>query len=192
MSKKLKVGEILSETAFYVVKNVATNGNVEVLDDNGNQITLGKGYVDSDILMSAEQFTSTEEKTATELAELFLNSPRIAMTVEYMKKDTPKTKTAFKKEVLAWTENVKNEFMSNGISALEKYATQPVLPYTPGQARVMRGRHYGGADDFGRVAFIDMEEERGTNPAHDGRIRQVDPRTLMSITVAGVKYTKKK
>ena len=192
MSKQVKVGEILSETAFYVVSKVERNGNINVVDDLGNQITLSKAYVDSDILNSAESFTSVEEKTATELAELFLTSPRIAMSVEFLKKDTPKTKTALKKEIAEWTENVKNEFMSKGISAIEKYATEPVLPYTPGKARVMKGRHYGGADEFGRVTFIDMEQSKGDNPAHDGRMRQVDPRTLISLVIAGVKYTKKK
>lgn len=192
MSKILKVGEILSETAFYTVSKVEKNGNVNVVDDNGTEITLSKAYVDSDILISADSYSSTEEKTATELAELFLSSPRIAMSVEFLKKDTPKTKTALKKEIADWTENVKNEFMSKGISAIEKYATEPVLPYTPGEARVMKGRHYGGADEFGRVSFIDMEQSKGTNPTHDARLRQVDPRTLISLVIAGVKYTKKK
>lgn len=190
--KNLKVGEILSETAFYVVKSVKRDGSVEVVDDNGNEIILGKGYVDSDILSSAETFTGTEEKTATELAEIFINSPRIAMTVEFYKKDKPKTKTQFKNEVQTWTENVKNEFLANGVSALEKYATQPVLPYTPGELRIMKGRHYGSLDEFGRVHFIDMEEEKGNKPDFDARTRQVDPRTLVSVTVGGIKYTKKK
>lgn len=188
----LKKGEILSETAFYVVQNVTNEGNVEVLDDSGIKITLGKGYVDSGILISADSFSSTEVKTATELSEIFLASPRIAMTVEYTKASKDKSKTQVKKEILEWTENVKSEFMTNGASAIEKYATMPVLPYTPGENRVMKGRHYGGVDNFGRVSFIDMEESKGFKPEYDARMRLVDPRTLKSLIVNGVKYTLKK
>lgn len=188
----MKKGEVLSEISFYVVDKVLPNGSIEVIDDYGNEITLGKEYVESGLLSSAEGFTSTEEKTATELAEIFLQNQRVAMSVEFYKKDTPKTKTQMKKEVSEWTEKVRTEFMNKGISAIEKYATEPVLPYTPGELRVMKGRHYGTPDEFGRVHFIDMEQVKGNNPAHDARTRQVDPRTLVSVIVNGVKYVLKK
>lgn len=190
--RKLKKGEILSETAFYVVKDILPNGGVLAIDEFENEIELGKGYVESDILVSADYFETEEEKTATELAEIFINSARIAMSVEFYKKDKPKTKTAIKKETAEWAEKVKAEFMANGASAIEKYAMEPVLPYIPGELRTMKGRHYGGVDEFGRVHFTDMEEDKGSNPDYDARMRQVDPRTLVSVTVNKVKYTLKK
>ena len=82
--------------------------------------------------------------------------------------------------------------MTNGASAIEKYAMEPVLPYTPGENRAMKGRHYGNVDEFGRIQFIDMEETKGTNPEYDARLRQVDPRTLRALIINKVKYTKKK
>lgn len=193
MAKRvLKAGEILSETSYYVVKETLKNGGVLALDEFGNEIELGSGYIEGDILASADYFETTEEKTATELAEIFENSSRIAMSVEFYKKDKPKTKTAIKKETEEWVANVKAEFMSNGGSAIEKYATKPVLDYIPGELRVMKGRHYGAVDAFGRIHFVDMEENKGTNPDYDARLRQVDPRTLVSLTVNKVKYVLKK
>lgn len=193
MSKRvLKTGEILSETAFYTVVKVLPDGAVEVSDDNGNTIGLSKGYVDSDVLVSADFFESEEEKTATELAEIFINSPRIAMSVQFYKKDKKKTPTAIKKETAEWVAKVKAEFMADGGSAIDKYASMPVLDYIPGELRTMKGRHYGGVDEFGRMHFTDMEEAKGDNPAYDARMRQVDPRTLVSVTVNKVRYNLKK
>jgi len=193
MSKRtIKPGEILSETAFYTVKEVHGNGDIIVTDDLGVDIRLSKSYVDGEILVSADYFETEEEKTATELAEIFINSPRIAMSVQFYKKDTKKTKTAIKNETAEWVAKVKEEFMRDGGSAIEKYASMPVLDFIPGELRTMKGRHYGGVDEFGRVHFTDMEEKKGDNPTYDARMRQVDPRTLVSVTVNKVKYILKK
>jgi hypothetical protein len=97
--KQLVVGSILSETSFFTVKEVLSNAIV-VVDDNNTQITIGDKYVEQ-VLMSADIYDTEEKKTMTELAELFISSPRIAMTVCFMKKDTPKTKKAFEAEKLS-------------------------------------------------------------------------------------------
>ena len=51
----------------------------------------------------------------------------------------------------------------------------------------MIGRHYGEVTEFGRIKFIDMEEEK-TPGTYDNRIRQVDPRTINWFIARGVKY----
>ena len=192
MVRKLAKGEILAESAFYKVDEVLKNGDFIVFDDNGIKMKLSSGFIKDDILSSADHFEKEEEVTATELSEIFLNSARYPMTVVFMKKDTPKTKTALKKEIQEWTENLKKEFLESGQSAIEKYATNPVLTFVPGEERTMRGRHYGLLDTNGRVHFIDMDVVKGTNPEFDGRSRLVDTRTLKSVTVNKVKYVLKK
>lgn len=178
--KKLEVGNVLSETQYYTVEKIKGN-NIQLGMDGGESIIVEKGYVEA-FLSSANQFKSTEKKTKTELAELFINSPRIAMTVCFFKQDKPKTKKKYKEELAAQAEVVKNDFLNNGISAIETALANPIKDYTPGELRAMIGRHYGVVDDLGRVTFVDMEIKSGMNT------RQVDPRTIQYIIVDDVKY----
>jgi hypothetical protein len=89
MLKDITKGSILSETSFYVVKSV-NKDNVTVQDDLGNDINISNEYVEK-VLNSADVFTTTEEKTMTQLAELFINNPRVAMTVAFAHKLSPIT-----------------------------------------------------------------------------------------------------
>ena len=58
----LKVGSILSETSFYVVKQI-NKASIDVVDDNGNEIELGNPYVEK-ILSSADLFEKEEKKSS--------------------------------------------------------------------------------------------------------------------------------
>ena len=188
MAKKsaLKKGSILSETSFYVVKEV-NSSNIVVTDENDNEITIGKEYVES-VLNSADDCDTTEKKTMTELAEIFINSPRIAMTVAFYKKDVEKTKKAYEAEKTAKVNEITNAKVSDVPRLLNQLIENPISKTIPGELRVMKGRHYGQIDELGRVKFIDMELPKA-DPA--GRIRQVDPRTIEYIICNNVKYVKK-
>ena len=186
--KHLKPGSILSETSFFIVKEVLSN-SVVVVDDNGTQITIGDKYVEQ-VLTSADLFDTEEKKTMTELAELFISSPRIAMTVCFMKKDTAKTKKAFEAEKAAAIKKVQEASLSTAATLLADLIDNPISKVIPGEMRCMKGRHYGNIDELGRVHFIDMEQAKGTSD-HDSRSRQVDPRTIQYIIVGGVKYSLK-
>lgn len=186
--KDLKTGSILSENSFFVVKDIYKD-SVVVSDDYGNELTISKSYVEK-ILNSADSFTSEEKKTKTELAELFINSPRIAMTVAFYKQDKAKTKKAFNAEVDAAVSKVQSAKVSEVEGLLRDLITNPILDYTPGELRVMKGRHYGEVDDLGRVHFVDMEIAKGSGST-DSRLRQVDPRTIQYIIVNNIKYTLK-
>lgn len=178
----LKAGSILSENSFYVVKSVLPT-SVVVTDDHGNEITIGNEYVDQ-ILSSADHFSGEEKKTMTELADLFINSPRIAMTVAFYKKDKPKTKTAYKKEVATAIKKVQEAPVSQIATLLQDLIDNPITNYTPGEFRVMKGRHNGNMNDLGRMEFMDMEDKSGF-------VKQVDPRTIQYIIVNNIKYTLK-
>lgn len=193
MAKKdFKVGEILSETAYYVVQKKVSNGDVIVNDELGNEITLSKAYVDSIDLPSADKFDSEEEKTATELSEICKSRPYAVMTVCNIPQGKEKTKKQLAIDRAAWAEEVGRVFMAKGASALEEYASKPVETKEKTEPRTFRGRWVGVPDTFGRVTFIDMEKPIPAEGAYDSRVRQVDTRTIQWLVVDGVKYTLKK
>jgi len=185
-ANQLKVGSILSETSFYVVKEVKKN-EIVVVDDLKNEITIGLPYVEA-ILASADVFETEEKKTMTELADLFINSPRIALTVAFMKKDTDKTKKAYTAEKDAKIAQITNARVADVPALLNDLIEHPITKVIPGELRVMKGRHYGNVDDLGRVQFTDMELPF-TDPS--ARLRQVDPRTIQYLVVNNVKYSLK-
>jgi len=185
----LNPGAVLSELSFYRVKEVRGK-EVILLDDRDNEITLNDKYVEQ-LLSSADYFSKEEKKTKTELAELFIKSSRVAMTVAFFKADQNKTKKAIAEETAKWTKEVKEAFLNKGESALAEFASKPVLDYVPGGLRVMKGRHYGDIDDLGRVHFVDMEIQNKPGTSTDARMRLVDPRTIQYLIVGGVKYSLK-
>lgn len=175
-------GKIYSETSFYV-----DNGNGTFTDDFGNKLRLSSEYI-SKILKSADNFDKEEKVTATQLAETFKSNPRTAMTVAFFKKDKDKTKTAYKKEVSEKVEQVKNAKVSEIEAIVLDLINSPITDKIPGELRIMKGRHHGSTDDFGRVSFIDMEQLKDTSKDNDTRARLVDPRTLQYIIIDNVKY----
>jgi hypothetical protein len=185
----ITVGSILSETSFYVVKEVS-GGKTTVIDDFGHEITIGNAYV-KEICVSADQYETEEKKTMTELAELFINSPRIAMTVSYITKATEKTKKDFDAEKNAKIDEIQNASLKSAAALLSDLIENPITKAIPGKLRVMKGRHYGNVDELGRVHFIDMELQRDQSKDYDTRSRQVDPRTIQALIINKVKYVLK-
>lgn len=188
--KQLKEGSILSETSFFIVQKIGDSG-IEVKDDNGNVLGISKQYVEQ-ILNSADIFEKEEKKTMTELAELLITSPRIAMTVAFHKKDVEKTKKAWEAEKKSKIDEINNAKLTDTPALLNDLIENPISKVIPGELRVMKGRHYGEVDDLGRVKFVDMEIAQSVVGATDGRFRLVDPRTISYIIVDGVKYSLKK
>jgi len=184
-------GTILSETSFYVVQGInPTNGMVDVKDDYGHEIGLSKKYAE-EICVSADLWLTEEKKSMTELAELFISSPRIAMTVAYFTKPTEKTKKDYEHEKKAKIDEILNATLANTANLLSELIENPLTKWIPGHLRVMKGRHYGHVDELGRIHFIDMELTRDTSKDYDTRSRQVDPRTIQWLIINKVKYTLK-
>jgi hypothetical protein len=185
----IEPGSILSESSFYVVKEVQ-QAKIIVIDDFGNEITLGKPYVEK-ITVSADHFETEEKKTMTELADIFINSPRIAMTVAFITKDSEKLKRDFELEKTAKIAEIQNASLNNASKLLSDLIENPITRVIPGKLRVMKGRHYSHIDELGRVGFIDMEVKRDATKDYDTRSRHVDPRTIQYLIVNKVKYTLK-
>ncbi len=179
-------GTILSETSFYVVKE-NQGSKIIVTDDFGHEITLSEKYV-SEICTSADRWESEEPKSMTELAEIFINSSRIAMTVAFVTKSTEKTKKEYELEKATKIDEILNATLKNTESLLNDLIEHPITRTIPGKERIMKGRHYGSVDDLGRVHFIDMEISRDVTKDYDTRSRQVDPRTIQWLVVNRVRY----
>lgn len=177
--RKLKVGDVLSETQFYVVAKIKDD-KVQLTTDSGEPVVLNEGYVNS-LLNSADQFEKEEKVTRTELADILLNNPRVALTVNYNKqvKDVDVLK-----EIVDVHQNTAPKDVEKQFKAAIKKALN-------GEERTMIGRHYSSKDDFGRVHFIDMNAEHDRSKSYDTRQRLVDPRTLNWVVVNGTKYVAK-
>jgi len=188
-TSQLKKGSILSETSFFVVKEVNKN-DITVTDDFGNEVNISNPYVEK-VVNSADLYEKEEKKTMTELADILINSPRIAMTVAFFKKDVAKTQKAYKAEKEEAIKKVQEASLANAAKLLEDLIDNPISKVIPGELRVMKGRHYGQVDDLGRVHFVDMEQDKGTKADSDARMRQIDPRTVQYIIVAGTKFSLK-
>ena len=160
------------------------------MTDDGQKVRLGKGYVE-DIMQSGDIFESEEPKNMTELADIFINSPRVAMTVAFYKKDKKKPVKQYKAEINEVVDKFKNAKVSEIEDIVVNLINNPFKETIPGELRVMRGRHYRQINDLGRVQFVDMEVEKKEG-TYDARLKQVDPRTIQYIIVNGIKYSLKK
>lgn len=177
----LKQGEILSESQFYKVVKIAGK-QVQLENSSGENIIVDNKYVES-CLNSADQFEKEVKSTKTELAEVLLSNPRTAMTVAFYKQDTPKTKKVFEGEKQAKIKEIQAAPVGRIESLLNDLVENPISKVIPGSLRVMKGRHNGDQDEFGRVSFIDMEVTTGVPT------RVVDPRSIEYIITNKTKYT---
>lgn len=175
---KLTEGEVLSEQQFYTVIK-KTSDKVQLRNDHNENIVVTADYVNK-CLTSASQNDSSKTVSKTEAAVIFLSSAGVAMTVNFNKQ----VKEAdVVKEIMEAYEGSTPKAMLTAVNKAVKKALQ-------GVERTMIGRHYGEPNEFGRVNFIDMEQEK-TAGDYDKRLRQVDPRTINWFIVRGVKYTVK-
>lgn len=163
--KELKKGEVLSETQYYTVEKTSDD-KVQLKNDLGENIVVDSKYVES-CLNSASQYSTEKKVTKTEIANLFINNPLIAMTVNYNKQLDV------------------NEILDDLVGETNKTKIKNLLK---GEERTMIGRHFGEISDLGRVQFVDMEITKDTTKSYDNRLRQVDPRTLNWIIVKNTKY----
>ena len=175
----LKKGSIASETQFYVVKEVRTNDLV-LTTDNKQEIVVTKSYATKH-LVSADQFSDEKTVSRTEIIDLFLQSTGVSLTANY-------NKQVKESDVL---DSILSTYQNSTPANLQKNLKKIVKTALEGEERTIKGRHLGGVDSFGRIVFIDMEQEYEVGAKHDARIRLVDPRTINWLIVRDVKYVVK-
>lgn len=170
--------KFFSEIQYYIQVDTLPSGGIVVLNENGQKISLSEKYV-QDCLISADNYTTEEKVTRTQLAEKFISSTRVVMTVCYNKQ----VKSSDVKDKLASLEGLTSAAFKKEVGKVSKTLLE-------GEERIMIGRHYGHINEFGRIDFVDMEQEKGEG-IFDARLRQVDPRTINWLIVDGVKYIQK-
>ena len=175
---KLTVGEVLSESQFYTVEKVV-GSKVQLKNDTGESIVVNDDYVNNQ-LSSAAQFETTEKLNKTDLAQLFIDNARVAMTVNFNKQVKPE-------DVTEGVVQIYDELGMGMTKADFKKKVKSALSIK-GEERTMVGRHYGSTDVNGRIHFIDMEQPKTAGKTYDTRQRLVDPRTINYVIVGNVKY----
>jgi len=173
----LKVGNVASETQFYVVSEILDEDQIVLLTDTNEKIVVSKAYAEAHI-SSADEYNLEMGLTRTELAQLFISSPNVALTINFNKQ----VKEA---DVL---KEIQNVYQTSTPKELDKKLKKVVKIALEGEERTMKGRHTGSVDSFGRVYFTDMEIAHDINDKHDARIRLVDPRTINHVICRGIKY----
>lgn len=174
--KDLKPGEILSEQQFYKVVK-AVGDKVQIKNDNGTDIVVDKGYVES-CLTSANQFSKEEVINMTDAAAKFISHSGVAITVNF---NTKVKEVDVVKEIM-------ETYSTSAPKEIEAKIKKTVKNAMIGAERTMRGRHYGSMNELGRIQFTDMEEVKAAGKDYDSRIRLVDPRTINFFIARGIKY----
>jgi hypothetical protein len=177
---KLKVGEILSETSYYVVTKKNSNG-IEATS-HGQTIGLGKAYVEQ-ILASASQVDKEEQMSQTDIVNVILANPRTACSIYFKKQDEKKKVGDYKAEKAAKIHQIQNAKVSDVEKLLSDLIDNPIVATIPGAMRLIKGYHNGTQDERGRIQFIDMEDK--------SIMKGVDPRTIEYAIVNNIKYIKK-
>ena len=182
--KDLTTKTKLSETQFYSVEKI--NGDeVELRNDYDEIITVTKPYVEK-LLVSSDEVRETKKMSQTDIINLFISSTNVICKVNYNKKVDEKE---VRKTLHELYPNKGGKILSQ--VDFQKKVDEVLKDALSGKERTMVGRHYGHLDEFGRVKFIDMEADKGSNPDYDGRQRLVDPRTINWYILRGVKYVVK-
>lgn len=180
-SSFIKVGSILSEFQTYKVLSVDTRQkNIQVEDTAKNVIELPFNYVDS-ILKSADYVERVEKKTVTELSDIVLNNPRIAMSVAFTKKGKELSNKAYKQKIDSAVQKFENAKVSEIATLVTELINNPITKTEPGEFRVMKGVSLGTLNSLGRIEFMDMEDKLSVP-------KQVDPRTIEYVILDKVKY----
>jgi len=181
---KLKPGEVLSETSYYVVRSINKSSKEAIVTPSGggSDVIIGHDYLEN-LVRSADYFETEEKKSRTDVLETITSHIGMACSVYFRKQSKSKTKKAFKEDIEQWKEEAKTSFMNNGISGLDSFAVNSVKDFIPGEMRLIKGYYTGAKTEHGRLLFYDCEE-----PNPDRALKQVDPRTVEYTIVDKVKH----
>ena len=187
--KKIQDGDILSELQHYTVIDICDDA-IRIRNERGEKFTISNNIVKNGIY-TANQYTSTETLSRTEVIEQFITHTGVAMTVNFNKQ---KKEADVKKELYDMYAKKGGKIIS--FAAHKKNCNTLTKTIFTGEERTMLGRHYGHIDERGRIQFIDMKQpikytETKEGYQYDTRQRLVDPRTINWLIVKNVKYVVK-
>lgn len=94
----MKEGNFLSETSYYIIKDIRPNGDIVAnMLGNNQEVTLSKEYAKS-LVKSAHNYDREEKVNQTELINIVLANPRTAMSIYFRKADKNKVKKVYEAE----------------------------------------------------------------------------------------------
>lgn len=179
---KITKGDHYSRLSYGIVTRAITNG-FEIANEEGNRWSISEEIIENEFYFHNQ--VATEVKiTRTELAEIFINHPRMIMTANYHKqvKEKDINEGYFKLYANKGGIIISESEYQEKVKKLTKVALK-------GEERTIVGRHEGSLDDFGRMHFTDVEADWDKTKDYDTRHRLVDPRTLNWVIVGNVQYS---
>lgn len=205
IKSNLKPGDVLSESSHYIVENVHDNTAHVKHFESGDSTIIAVDYLKK-YANSADTYTEVVEVTKEDkrdgtpgIRSIFegIHSQQ-AFTVCFKKQDKPKSKKAYDEEVATIINNFSEEIdavknSKKGVANAAKELVQhllsnPVLPYTEGEERVLRGYKIQFVSRDGRYDCVDMDIERTDK---ESGIRPVNILTIKWLIYNGVKYVVK-
>lgn len=162
--KKIRQGSKWSRHSFgeVVTPPVTSDDPVYIRNEAGLQWSIGFDLFEREFTI-ADVFDTEKKCPRTDIVEVILTHPYIAMTVCFRKKPD-------------------NATLAKGILGCTSVATIKKILDNAGEERIMIGRHTSSMNEHGRLEFFDMEAQQ---------MKQIDPRTISWAIVKGVKYTVK-
>lgn len=200
--RKLKSGDILSETSHYKVESIyGDNVNLRHYE-SGEGVSINSGYIEK-FINSGDEFSETVEVTKEDKKDGTLGIRSIfegihsgqVFTVCFKKQDKPRSKKAIDADMekriesfIQAVDRAKAQKKSMAKVAKEHFSNlmlNPILGFEEGEERVLRGYKVQFESRDGRYNCVDMDIERTEKEAG---IRPVNINTIKWLIFNGVKY----
>ena len=166
---KLKVGDYLSETQYYTVKELSGNF-AKLSNERGFEFRVQHNVIEEGMYTS-NQYDEEKKVNRTQLVEILENSKNHIFQVNFNKKPTDATVNEKLSQVSVGT------FSDKGL--LKKLARELLV----GEERTLIGYLASTEPKMGRSKVVDLEVEKGKH-----NLRLVDHRTINWIIFKNIKY----
>ena len=200
VEKEIKLGDILSESSHYKVKNILGSSVILEHFESKNEVSIDKDYLHNfcntaDSYITEIKVTKEDKKDGTlgirSIWENIYNSK--VFTVCFKKQDTKKSNKQFTTEVNALAEQMCKEIdqvkaSKKGVAdwakkTLHALMSNPIPKIVEGEDRVLRGYKIQFESRDGKYKCIDMDIEDPEN-----NVRLVNINTIKWLIIDNIKY----
>ena len=199
---ELKQGCVLSESSHYVIGDIVGDTVHVTHFESGDATVISKRYLEH-YTNSADLYTEVVKVTKEDKLDGTLGIRSIfegihsgqVFTVCFKKQDKPKSKRQYDQEladvVSSFSDKidiVKNSKKGIANAAKELVANllaNPILPYTEGEDRVLRGYKVQFESRDGKYKCVDMDIEQTDK---ESGVRPVNINTIKWLIYNGIKY----
>ena len=200
IEKKIKKGDILSESSHYRVKNILGSSVILEHFESKNEVAINKNYLHNfcntaDSYITEIKVTKEDKKDGTlgirSIWENIYNNK--VFTVCFKKQDTKKSNKQFTTEVNALAEQMCKEIdqvkaSKKGVAdwakkTLHALMNNPIPKIVEGEDRVLRGYKIQFESRDGKYQCIDMDIEDSEN-----NVRLVNINTIKWLIIDNIKY----